>query len=265
MRKQKAFTLIELLVVIAIIAVLMGILMPALSRVKEQARKQTCGNRVRQHALALNMYGNDNDTKLPLPNTSGSWLQDVAVNTVNFMLATGMTREMFYCQSNRNHQKENDAFWLYNNKSWNQMKKRFTDEKGFVVSGYCFLLQISNPTNPNDKRPEIVSYPGDSIKKEWIKNTMTSRPSDREVVIDSIMGTTDSTKKYGREFVDVKGGIWQQSQVYDGTSHIARGGVPAGGNVAYMDGHTEWRNFKPEVDGSGKAIARYGNEPGFFW
>ncbi len=58
---EAGFTLIELLVVIAIIALLMGILMPALQRVREQARQQSCGARIRQHLLALNMYADDND------------------------------------------------------------------------------------------------------------------------------------------------------------------------------------------------------------
>jgi len=66
-KRGKAFTLIELLVVIAIIAVLMGILMPTLRSVREQARRQSCGSQVRQHVLAFNMYADENSTKLPLP------------------------------------------------------------------------------------------------------------------------------------------------------------------------------------------------------
>lgn len=262
--KKGGFTLIELLVVIAIIAVLMGILMPSLTKAREQARRQTCGSRVRQHVLALNMYGNEHDTKLPLPNTAGAWLQDVAVNTVNYMLATGMTREMFYCESNVNHQKHNDLFWLFNNKNWDKAKQRFTQESGFVVSGYCFILQLDPSTRST--RPAIVSYASDSLKKEWVKSTMTSRPSDREVVVDSIMGTPDPSKKFGREFVDVHGGIWTQSGVSDGTSHVARGGIPAGGNVAFMDGHVQWRAFDPDINNN-RAVARYesGGSPGFFW
>ncbi len=53
------FTLIELLVVIAIIALLMSILMPALQRVREHGRRQSCGSQIRQHCMAFIMYADD--------------------------------------------------------------------------------------------------------------------------------------------------------------------------------------------------------------
>jgi len=70
MVKRDGFTLIELLVVIAIIAVLMAILMPALQRVKEQAREITCGGNLRQYGLAQAMYLDDNDDRYPSAWTS---------------------------------------------------------------------------------------------------------------------------------------------------------------------------------------------------
>ncbi len=65
MNKQKGFTLIELLVVIAIIALLMGILMPALQRVRKQAKGVVCKNNMKQIGMAANLYAEDYDLFIP--------------------------------------------------------------------------------------------------------------------------------------------------------------------------------------------------------
>jgi len=77
-RTKKAFTLIELLVVIAIIAVLMGILMPALRKVKEQARSTVCKSNLRNVGLALAMYLDDFDRRIPDTGGSNGHLWDLA-------------------------------------------------------------------------------------------------------------------------------------------------------------------------------------------
>src|SRR5258708_19437798 len=68
--KQRGFTLIELLVVIAIIAILAAILFPVFAQARAKARQATCTSNVRQMALALNMYCQDFDERLPLAATA---------------------------------------------------------------------------------------------------------------------------------------------------------------------------------------------------
>ena len=64
-RKRQGFTLVELLVVISIIALLLSILMPSLSKAREQAKLLICKSNVKQIVLAENLYAYDNQNKLP--------------------------------------------------------------------------------------------------------------------------------------------------------------------------------------------------------
>ena len=78
MHRRQAFTLIELLVVIAIIALLMAVIVPALRRVRDQAREVICMNNLRQVGLAANMYAEEWEQFIPRGLGGGSgqaWYQ----------------------------------------------------------------------------------------------------------------------------------------------------------------------------------------------
>ena len=74
MKKSFGFTLIELLVVIAIIALLLGILMPALQKVKESAKETICKSHLRSVGVAVILYLQDNDYRLANPWNANGFL-----------------------------------------------------------------------------------------------------------------------------------------------------------------------------------------------
>ncbi len=102
LKRRKGFTLIELLVVMAVIVILAGALMPALGRAREQGRRTTCMNNLKQIGLAIAMYRLDNNDKFPHDGTGGKTSLNLLYNSLKPIDGYIDNLKVFDCPSTTN-------------------------------------------------------------------------------------------------------------------------------------------------------------------
>ncbi len=147
--KRKGFTLVELLVVIAIIAILMGILLPSLARVKVIANRIKCGSNLADIGKSMMMYAEENRQSYPVGGISGSTWTQLSATTTGILQWDATTRELAFANNGKNATISSCLFLLI--KYGNMVPKQFVcpddaDTKEFALADEYQSMGVTDTT-----------------------------------------------------------------------------------------------------------------------
>jgi prepilin-type N-terminal cleavage/methylation domain-containing protein/prepilin-type processing-associated H-X9-DG protein len=271
--KTKGFTLIELLVVIAIIGILAAILLPALARARESARRSTCQNNLKQMGLVFNMYANESRGGLFPP--IKIWTCDDPPHNARDCTFNGPSLYPEYltdvnvcvCPSDSDAT-DMVASWHVNSDLNEPLLTCMLARGSYYYLGWAFyepavlLPGVAVPTEipiviSAENQTQIVEFALTFLREEVVMGLLTMYtsgfpPEAKEAALGPVPRLRMGIERFFITDINNPAAsaaatseipvMWDEIAVYGGAATFNH--VPGGGNCLYMDGHVEWLPWK---------------------